>query len=218
MKGEFLKKNLLSIILAVLAIGLVCGLAVVYTNQQSTLADQKDQIAELQSKKESAQAKADANVKSLVTDVTGYDSTRKLNDDVKMRQLFKTAFSWDSGEAYKTARETVMKNYGIPEDSQFMTGVMAPLTEYEVAGYKGTEGDGRKHNYIDDNALNMSFTDMKSSVTNIDDGTYTYFAVVTTSSKDEKSASASADVVVTYTMDKDGNIGNLSAYGMDSAW
>lgn len=162
-------------------------------------------------------AAASGDLEKFANEAGGLDSFRKLEDDKIASLAFRTAFTWDSGRSYTTAREKLIKDFGFSEGDQFLREVMPELITYTVGGYKGSEGDKKSHNFIDDSRANMEYVKFTSYVTDISDKGYEYFALVNVRSENEVGASASTDMVLTYTV-KDGKLFNVSGFGPENGF
>lgn len=138
---------------------------------------------------------------------TGLDAERVKTDDIIIEKFLKKCLSWKSYDEFKAIREEITESYNFAKDSNFMS-VMFPNIEV-------TDKDGNVYNRIDVESLNMSYDSLKSYVTNISNGVYTYFTEVTvTSTADDNTSSGM--IVCTYSIDEDGNMMNIDAFTIAS--
>ena len=77
--------------------------------------------------------------------------------------------------------------------------------------------DGNETNAIDNGefgVLNMTYVDKQSHVTSIEDDVYSYFTEVTVQStiKGADKEASTGHIVVTYSIDKAGNISHLNGF------
>lgn len=203
------KKILTGILCVVLLGGLACSGVYVggLLNQKAKL---ESQLAEQQTQTTQAKASASSTNQKMISEVTGLDTARVASDNKVADDFFRTIFAWKGGEQYEEARQYCIEK-GISEDSPFLTEFFAPINLHE--DYDPLDKGG--------SPLSMYFgkTDYRK-VTSIKDDVYSYFAVVTVTSDatyktqngEEKKVEGSGRVVLTYDMDKDGNIKNLDGY------
>lgn len=179
--------------------------AVILSTQSSVLAAQTREIADMKSKislKEQTVLKAEQD---SVQAVTGMDANRAAKDNKIAESFFKEIMNWSSLDEYNQIRTNLAENYGLRENSSFLTVFMPPVVD-------SVSPDGSHYNRIDTLGLNVSYEDMDSYVTGIKNTTYSYASFVTFSSASANGNEGFATVMATYDIDVDGNISNLYAY------
>lgn len=199
-----MKKHIILIIAVLFAVGMIVSYGVTVRNQNETLSEQAYTIDELQNKIATLTI-AIANQKNqLVYDVTGLDTQRLSKDKTVISQFLSLVCTWDSYDDYMTARDTVMRRYGLTEDDSFMTVFMPVVGNI-------TSPDGTKYNQIDTNGLNMRYEDVSQYVTKIRAGEYTYFSIVDICSTWSNGGEAISHAAILYTINADGDIYDITA-------
>lgn len=139
--------------------------------------------------------------------ITGIDMNRVRTDDGVAEAFLKKIFTWSSAEEYNNIRDDLV-NSTFVQNENFLSTLFPELKiEQDV--------EGNDTNIIDDNIygqLNMKYDSMTSHVTEINGTTYSYFTEVIVTSEVSDGTSRIGNIVVTYSVDKDGNILNLNAY------
>lgn len=174
-------------------------------NYSNLVNNQTNTITGLQNKISVTEAANNRKMKSLNQTITGLNLVRKKTDDKKAEVLLKYATTWKSGSEYRKKRSTIMKEYKLSDNDNFMKVFMPPLKQYGMT----LKSDG--NNDIDTDSLNLSYDKMKSYVTNIQGDKYSYFTVVTVNSHDKKGAVANGKIAASYTVNGHGKISNLNA-------
>lgn len=174
-------------------------------NYNNLVNNQTDTITGLQNKISVTEAANNRKMKGLNQTITGLNLVRKKIDDKKAEALLKYATTWNSGSEYRKKRSTIMKEYKLSDNDNFMKVFMPPLKQYGMT----LKTDG--NNEIDTDSLNLSYDKMKSYVTNIQGDKYSYFTVVTVNSHDKKGAVANGKIAASYTVNGHGKISNLNA-------
>lgn len=201
----FIAKNAIFVV----SLGLLIGSSVNYLNIS---ANSEERIGAANSKLEKAltdvnkmSARKEMNRKAVAKDAYGLDLDRKATDDKIFQKFISSATTWKSGKDYVAARKELMRKYKLTEESSFMNVFMPKKGVYRE------DDDGKL--YFTGDFANSKFVSLSSSVIGISPNEYNYFAIVTTSTnlKGVGSHSSEGKSVVTYTVDKDGNISNIEA-------
>jgi len=138
---------------------------------------------------------------------TGLDVWRVEQDNLFALEYFTPAFSWRSGAEYDAARAVFVADLG--EAHPFVRVFMPP------------NGIIDRFNYIDLNNLNSELISFDSYVTGIRGAVYMYTAIVTmaatghlrnTGTLGPLSGQGFATVILMYSVDGRGEIGNLSVW------
>ena len=132
------------------------------------------------------------------------DQARADRDDEIAAGFLNTVCTWDSYAEYTAAREQIMADYDLTESSQFMSVFMPEIGNI-------TSSDGTNYNKIDVLGLNMTDQRIKSYVTKIDGGDYSYFTVVDVRSTWENGGESVVQAVLLYTVDAGGSLSDVYA-------
>ncbi len=180
------------------------------SNAQNIISAQQREIVSLQNQIDAEQASIKADHDRIVKTTTGIDLARKDTDSSKIYKLVETAFNWDSFDSYKAAREQLMKDYQLSNDSGFMKVFMPELSSAK-------DSKGNEVNLIDDGGYNISLVSMTPYVMSIDQsGNYTYFCIVTIESKDKGKGKAQGSLILMATVSPDGNLSSVEAWTAES--
>jgi hypothetical protein len=115
--------------------------------RSTTLAAQKSQIRSLEaSSSHETQRKTDVSEKNGLEGL-GVSASRIRTDTATIGQLLTIAFTWDSGEAYETARESLQDRFDLSERSAFLQTFMPPSRF-------NRDVNGKRYYYIDAVGLN----------------------------------------------------------------
>lgn len=142
--------------------------------------------------------------------VTGLDIKRvKTDDGIIESKVLKKYFTWKSGADYEALKKDFDENFA-NDDGNFGTIILPDLKSEQ-------DEDGNETNAIDNGefgVLNMTYVDKQSHVTSIEDDVYSYFTEVTVQStiKGADKEASTGHIVVTYSIDKAGNISHLNGF------
>lgn len=142
--------------------------------------------------------------------VTGLDTKRvKTDDGIIESKVLKKYFTWKSGADYEALKKDFDENFA-NDDGNFGTIILPALKSEQ-------DEDGNETNAIDNGefgVLNMTYVDKQSHVTSIEDDVYSYFTEVTVQStiKGADKEASTGHIVVTYSIDKAGNISHLNGF------
>lgn len=142
--------------------------------------------------------------------VTGLDTKRvKTDDGIIESKVLKKYFTWKSGADYEALKKDFNENFA-NNDGNFGTIILPDLKSEQ-------DEDGNETNAIDNGefgVLNMTYVDKQSHVTSIEDDVYSYFTEVTVQStiKGADKEASTGHIVVTYSIDKAGNISHLNGF------
>ena len=102
-----------------------------------------------------------------------------------------------------------MEKYYLKSDSTFLNVFMPDIYNEEI--------DGKKYNRIDVNGYNVTYNGIKTYVTNVDKSTekYTYFAIVSVTTKSANDGEKSFDLALEYGMTKDSKVVDLVGYTLN---
>lgn len=142
--------------------------------------------------------------------VTGLDTKRvKTDDGIIESKVLKKYFTWKSGADYEALKKDFDENFA-NNDGNFGTIILPDLKSEQ-------DENGNETNAIDNGefgVLNMTYVDKQSHVTSIEDDVYSYFTEVTVQStiKGADKEASTGHIVVTYSIDKAGNISHLNGF------
>ena len=178
---------------------------VVYTKN---LTVQEENIQQLMNKYEMNRVSKQQAVDDTKAKVTGIDNKRVKTDDGILDAFLKDCFTWSSADEYNAIRKKLADSNVLADNGTFLNVLFPELVEKQ-------DIDGNATNDIDNSIygqLNLKYDSMKSHVTDIKDGVYSYFTEVTVTSAVKGGTSSTGDLIVTYSVDKDGNLSNVDAY------
>lgn len=205
MTSGFLHRNIWVFIVTGLLV--VAGTAVSLTQLANSrqLADQQARIDQLTSQLDTARADEQSLADTTVKLSMGVEASRLDTDSTIIRSLLSTAATWDSGEAYDAARQSLMDRYGLSETSAFLTSVM-PAQNYRV------DAEGKSYYYIDAMGLSSSLDSVHIDLVDAKADAYTYVVRMRldVANPNITGSSAVSDYLIQVTVDGSGRISGLS--------
>lgn len=163
------------------------------------------ETSQLRTELEEVNSRAVQDRNAAVLAVTGQDLSRQAADDEVVSTMLRTATTWQDGASYVTARENVMRRWGLSEDSQFMSTFMPG----EAQGAYRTDSSGKVHYAYPD--LNSTMSWFQSTLVGIDGDRWTYFGLMQTRTTFEQGSDTNW-TAVTYTVDSEGTLSDVSAH------
>ncbi|MGW2984299.1 hypothetical protein [Streptomyces goshikiensis] len=208
-----LRRNLAALATAV-AFAVVATVAgVTWSSQRAALAKQEAQINYVEGHLADIQKKNAAQVDADVMEAMGVSRNRLSTDGERIMSLLSMAFTWDSGQSYEAARESLKSRFGLTENETFLKSFMPPSRFNEDA-------QGRRYYYIDTVGLNSALgADPGIEVVDVKAGVYTYAVLadveVTSDAASQNKASkasvtAHRRALLFVTVDAQGKVSNLS--------
>ncbi|KAB7839530.1 hypothetical protein [Streptomyces mobaraensis] len=209
----FLLRNLSVLVMtAVLAVvATVAGMT--WSSQRVTLAEQEAQISDVEGQLAGIQKKNAEQVNADVTAALGVSQNRLSTDGERIKSLLSMAFTWDSGQSYEAARESLKSRFGLTENETFLKSFMPPSRFNEDA-------QRRRYYYIDAVGLNSALgEDPGIEVVDVKAGVYTYavladtevtFDAVSQNQASKASVTAHRRALLFATVDAQGKVSNLS--------
>lgn len=203
-------KSVLALVITGLIFLVSLGVSIVITRAYNgTLTEQQSQIDVLTNKVSVMEVEQSNKDEEVFSNVTGLNRERTKRDDEIITEFLDTVFTWSSYEEYQKAREAVMDEYKIKEDSDFINIFMPKITN-SITG-------GNEYNRIDEEGLNMSYSGFKSYVSNVSSDIYTYVAEVSVASSykvdgNEDVVESNSYTAIEYGIDREGNITDIKAY------
>lgn len=210
----FMRRNALVVGVAVLLVTAVTVTGLTWGSQRSALDQQQQTITGLQGQLASVGTAKSEQVEQDVMQSLGVSQSRIHDDTQIVDRLVKTAFTWDSGQAYEAARRDLKERYHLSEDEQFLKQFMPPARFNEDAS-------GKRYYYIDTQGLNSAVNaDADLEVVKVTADEYTYavqveVAVTSDAVSQDKVApdrvKSYRTVLVYLTVDAQGKVSGLSA-------
>lgn len=204
---KFLRRNSLLLIAALLFLCTWFFTSDISSGRQSALDSQRAQILSLQKAVTDSEDQVAGTYDKVIEQATGgLSMEHKAADDAVVKKLLTKALTWDGLKQYLDRREEVMRDFGLAEDSQFMTVFMPGQKE----GTSRTAPSGKTYSAFDKD-MKSDFESMTSYVTTVNGDVYSYFTVVSLrSTSDSGKASSLGYATLTYEV-IDGEIANLEA-------
>lgn len=204
---KFFKRNALLIGVSAAAVIVLIMAMNVSSSRSETLDKQHSEILSLEQSLETNTESKDADYAGVIRQATGgIDAKHRAEDEAAAEKLFRTALTWDGMSEYLDTRETVMRVYGLKENSPFMSTFMPG----EIQGAVRTAPDGSTH-YAHDADINSSYDGMDAVVTGVNGDVYSYWALVSMRVASD-SGQTSTPMYATVNFDVvDGDIVNLTA-------
>ena len=210
----FMRRNALVVGVAVLLVTAVTVTGLTWGSQRSALDQQQQTITGLQGQLASVGTAKSEQVEQDVMQSLGVSQSRIHDDTQIVDRLVKTAFTWDSGQAYEAARRDLKERYHLSEDEQFLKQFMPPARFNEDAS-------GKRYYYIDTQGLNSAVNadaDLEVVKVTADEYTYAVQIEVAATSDAVSQNKVAPDRVKSYrtvlvylTVDAQGKVSGLSA-------
>lgn len=203
---EFLQRNVIVLLLAGLFTLSAVGYGLTLTNHQNQLGAQKQTIAELEGRMRAGVSESEEEQRAVVNDALGTDAARVAEDTAAITEFLGTVTTWESGQEYVEARESVMRRYGLDPRSQFMS------TYFQEPVYN-TDSSGNRFYVVDAEGLNSSLASVDVKVLGVEGTAYRYMVLteIASSSIDGK-ARATTTSVIYLTMDGEQVLSDVSGY------
>ncbi|MDP9904778.1 hypothetical protein [Arthrobacter bambusae] len=115
--------------------------------QSQAVAAQTAHISQLQQDAASRQAQIEQAAARNASQALGVSDSRVQKDTAEIQQLLSTAFTWNSGDTYESARSTLKSRFDLTEEDAFMQSFMPP------AQYNQDQA-GKRYYYLDAVGLN----------------------------------------------------------------
>lgn len=143
------------------------------TSHRAVLAEQEQQIGAVTQEINESRARAEVSVNSAIEDATGGQAGRISQDEPLVREVATTALTWDSGESFAKARETLLADYGMKGSEQFFTSFMPEARFNEDA-------EGKRFYALDASGANSSSGTIEIHLVSAKGDAYRYLAEVDT--------------------------------------
>lgn len=183
----------LVLLVAITGFAMTRGIA----NEKAVIAEQESQLTALRAELEEYQQAVEEKTDNMTDDGDGKtvstDDTAKFTKTVQ--DFLKTFLTWDTYSKYTEIRNWLMTDYGLTPDSQVLTSFMPEVTE-EALGNS-----------------NMRYTDVSIYEVSRDGDLVSYFALCSVRNRIDGNV-GNGKVAVFYSIGKDGNLSNISAYAL----
>ncbi|MDO4773314.1 MAG: hypothetical protein Q4A72_07140 [Bacillota bacterium] len=190
-----LKKYIPALIFLSFLAGSVFASSRIEARHNEDLLAQSAMISKLQAElKEKGGEEAAETKKEEPPQDSGLNLDRVSQDREVSETFFKSILTWKTYEEYSRIREMLMENYAISEQDPMMAEFMPKVDESMFRGE------------------NLEYKAQDTYVTDIAASNYTYFSIVTVSSRGKSGGTADGKIGFLYSIDKDGRISNLSAH------
>ncbi len=206
----FLQRNAFPLVGAGVLVVASVSFALTRGAQEDVLAEQEQQIVELDDRRAELVAEQEERGRLAADDVVGTNVHRLADDEALIEEVLGTALTWESHAEYEAARTTMTNVHGVPEDSAFMT-------EFLPSAPVNVESGGEEHALIDLLGLDSRVNSFQTDLISIQGTEYAYLVVVdvrTTSDDGEASALSTATVLLT--TDGNGGVAELEGYATTS--
>lgn len=197
-------------IVAVIGLGLLAvALSVVAVQagtHQAAVSDNEQRIEQLTQERNDAQQTLDAAQEELYEQITGSEAPRLAQDTRDLATMVETMVTWDDHESYVDARETVIEDYGITNESFTTLFPEAPVT---------VDGEGNEYYYIDSADLNGQLGDYSVELLQVNGSDYSYvvFAdMVTESVVGTVTSTSEVPIILFATVTRDGDMLDVRGY------
>lgn len=171
------------------------------------LVDQEQRIGDLRTRMAHAQAMQDQHHAESVREALGTDPARIRADTRTVRALARTALTWDSGDSYAQARESIQRRYALGPRSQLMTALLpAPAVNRDARG--------QSYDAVDAIGANCALKELDVAVIGVAgaESSYVAEAVVSVTSDLVKDSGTERSVLFKVTLDAAGEVTDASGY------
>lgn len=205
MRAYFQRNALLILAAAVCAVMVMFYVAGHNARSEETAA-QEAEIAELDTRLQTVLAEEEAEQQAAVDNALGTSDERVQADTVLIREFVRGAVTWDSGESYTQARDSVLRRYGLDEGSQFLQ-VYFPEPIYN------TDTSGNRYYVVDTKKLNSSLDSVKVQPLGVSGTEYRYMVTAEISAKTAVDGHRASNTSVIYlTLDGEGTFSDVSGF------
>ncbi len=209
----FFRRNLSVLVTAAVLTVVATAAGVTWSSRHAALAEQEAQINDVEGHLAGIRKKNAEQVNADVMAALGVSQNRLSTDGERIRSLLSMAFTWDSGQSYEAARESLKSRFGLTGNETFLKSFM-PSSRFNE------DSQGRRYYYIDTVGLNSALgADPDIEVVDVKAGVYTYAALadvevtsdaVTQNKSSKASVTAHRRALLFVTVDAQGKVSNLS--------
>lgn len=209
----FARRNALVLVVAAVLVAVTAGTALIWGSQRGALGAQEQRISGLEERIQDAERARSEQIDQNMLESLGISQSRAAGDATIIDRLVTTAFTWDSGLAYESAREDLKERYALSEDEPFLTQFMPPSRFNE-------DDSGKRYYYIDTQGMNSSVSgepDVEVVKVRADEYTYAVLVdvsvtsdAVTQNNANPARVTAQRTMLLFLTVDAEGNVSGLS--------
>lgn len=209
----FARRNALVLVVAAVLVAVTAGTALTWGSQRGALEAQEQRISGLEDRVRAAERAKSEQIDQNMLESLGISQSRATGDATIIDRLVMTAFTWDSGLAYESAREDLKERYALSEDEPFLTQFMPPSRFNE-------DDSGKRYYYIDTQGMNSSISgepDVEVVKVRADEYTYAVLVdvsvtsdAVTQNNTNPARVTAQRTMLLFLTVDAEGNVSGLS--------
>ncbi|WP_394941125.1 hypothetical protein [Psychromicrobium sp. YIM B11713] len=150
-KQGFWSRNRWVLVLGAIVVVSGCLTGISVAGQSQAVSAQTVQITQLQQDAASRQAQIDQSNEQNASQALGVSDSRIEKDTAEIQQLLSTAFTWNSGDAYETARATLKSRFDLTEKDAFLQSFMPPAQFNQ-------DQSGKRYYYLDAIGLNSKLS------------------------------------------------------------
>lgn len=204
-----LKKLIPSFVCGGVLIACIIGSSMISNGRSAEIAKLEAKKVEVQNKIDRMSVQNNTKVTKVKAQVSGARDDKVGADNEAIDNLMKYVFTWKSYDEYSAIRKDLMEKYYLKTDSTFLNVFMPDIYNEEI--------DGKKYNRIDVNGYNITYNGIKTYLTSVDKSTekYTYFAIVSVTTKSANEGEQTFDLALEYGMTKDSKVVDLVGYTLN---
>ncbi|MDX3274768.1 MULTISPECIES: hypothetical protein [Streptomyces] len=209
----FFRRNLSVLVTAAVLTVVATAAGATWSSQHAARAEQEAQINDVEGHLAGIRKQNAEQVNADVMAALGVSQNRMSTDGERIKSLLSMAFTWDSGQSYDAARESLKSRFSLAENETFLKSFMPPSRFNE-------DSQGRRYYYIDTVGLNSALgADPDIEVVDVKAGVYTYAILadvevtsdaVTQNKSSKASVTAHRRALLFVTVDAQGKVSNLS--------
>lgn len=200
-----MKKYIALVVCVVICIVTVFVTVGITSSRDANLDEQTAQINELSNQIDVLKTDLQSQQDKILQHSSGISSERKSRDINIINSFMSELFTWNTMDEYEKARQKVIKEYNLSEDSDFVKVFLAPVTDERIA------------DLFDKNGYNATYENADVYVTQISTNKYSYISIVSVSMVVSEQESI-GKLVFTCDIDSDGNMSNLGAFSIASSF
>lgn len=201
-------RNVWVLLLAALLVAGSISVFVSSSGDAARLESQEARIKQLEGQVNTRTQARDTKVDVSLAQALGITPSRVKSDGAQIQTFMRTLFTWDSGESYEEARESLKRRYKLDEKDPFLRGFMPP------ARFNVDEA-GKRYYYIDSIGLRSTLpTDVRIEVVRVSGDSYEYAVIADVDairelSEQELTVRDKRVVLLYVTVDGEGGFSNL---------
>lgn len=211
MNFEYIKERFKEFIPIMICILYLFVLMVIYNgiskNALNAVSVKQNDVTQLENQLMLAKNRMDTKKTEFTIKNTGVDENRLHRDEGIISNFLTKVGTWDSYDSYMKARDSIMAEYGITEDSDFMRSFMPKINNR-------TDDAGNNYNKIDTFGLNIKFTGNTTYLLSISED-YSYLSEAYMESRDDEGGEGRTRMVLLFSITPNGKLS--SVYGTSVA-